>query len=172
MSELWQRRIGPVVDSLQKNGYETPRRAIELAAALGLRVDPGEWRRLGDQRGVVCRRRIMERLVGFGLANQQSEEWRFRHQTLLASIEVSARQRGVEAALDAIEEAEAELEQLDVPVRLGQCKGKKLRPLRQLGRFEETFEVLDEMHDSTRPTDATKSSASRRAAMATTISRR
>lgn len=86
---LWQRRVERLVEPLGDGAQG----ALEVAAALGQRVDPGEWRAACSRAGVQPGRLDAELLDG-GLAVAEEAAWVFSHGLLRESVERGARLAG------------------------------------------------------------------------------
>ena len=89
--EVWRSR-------LERFSPEPEREALEVAAALGRRVDRGVWERACAQCGIDIPGDLEERLFRDGLAVRETGGWRFCHEMLRESIEDQAHAEGRSAA--------------------------------------------------------------------------
>ena len=85
--DIWMRRIEDVIASLDPVEHDAARRALQLAAALGRRVERDEWREVCSARDVAPPELLIERLVEAGLAQARPDGMSFIHGMLVESIE-------------------------------------------------------------------------------------
>ncbi|MCA9563728.1 MAG: protein kinase, partial [Myxococcales bacterium] len=71
-----------------------PRAAIELAAAIGLRIDREEWLSLASRMAIDEPGEILRSLLEARLAHLTEDGWTFRHSLLRDSVERQAREGG------------------------------------------------------------------------------
>jgi tetratricopeptide (TPR) repeat protein len=90
MHELWQERIERVVEG---TGGDT-RQTLELAAALGLRVDAFEWNHACGPAELHADPSLIETLLSDGLADESEGGWAFVSELLRETLERSARDAG------------------------------------------------------------------------------
>ena len=69
-------------------------RALEVAAALGETIDPGEWHAVGDRLNIRIPEGLTGALIEVGIARGSSESWSFVHGAMRQSLENSARESG------------------------------------------------------------------------------
>lgn len=67
---------------------------LELAAAMGPTIDFGEWKAAGEQMGLSCDRRIVERLVTEGVAEIHEDRWNFVEAEYLEALARSSTKHG------------------------------------------------------------------------------
>jgi serine/threonine protein kinase/tetratricopeptide (TPR) repeat protein len=85
---VWTERIDRALSS---HGDEA-RRALELAAALGITVDDDDWAALCSAGKVDLADDLLDALVEHALADRGDAEWSFRHPMLRESLERTARE--------------------------------------------------------------------------------
>ena len=90
MGELWRDRIQRVVEG---TGGES-RQTLELAAALGLRVDAFEWNHACGHAGLKAEPALIDTLLTEGLAEDDEGGWSFSTELLRETLEQSARDAG------------------------------------------------------------------------------
>jgi eukaryotic-like serine/threonine-protein kinase len=90
LHSLWVERLVRVLD----NHGEEALFAVEIAAALGLKVDSREWREACRFGGGHATERIVEDLVKSGLAQSVETGWAFSHGMLRESVIRSSREHG------------------------------------------------------------------------------
>lgn len=88
---IWRRRNEAVLETLPSEDCSDARRAVQLAAALGRRVDDEEWHALCRLRDVDVPVSLVESLVKLGLAESRPGGWNFIHSMLVDSIERTSR---------------------------------------------------------------------------------
>jgi len=90
MNELWRDRIERVVEGM---GADT-RSTLELAAALGLRVDAFEWNHACGSAKLRADPGLIDSLLTHGLALENESGWAFASELLRETLERSAREEG------------------------------------------------------------------------------
>lgn len=111
--QIWQDRLDFVLN--RSANPDDTRRALELAAALGISVDRAEWRHACDAAGLQVDESLEDTLLEFGLAtpghddaaDQQSgimmsTQWRFAHRMLRESLERLSLEAGRWQAFNAL----------------------------------------------------------------------
>lgn len=97
IDDLWRRRLGWLLGTLpdgQPGRRESARRALELAAVLGRRVDREEWRaacRFADLRAPSG---LEEALYKSGMATDEPDGFHFAHSLLVETLVQSAGEHG------------------------------------------------------------------------------
>ena len=90
LHELWRDRIARVVEGTGGHTRET----LELAAALGLRVDAFEWNHACSQANLRADPGLIDTLLNDGLATDSESGWAFASELLRDTLEQSAREAG------------------------------------------------------------------------------
>ncbi len=88
MQALWQERLARLLAQHYAEAEAgAARQALELAAVIGLEVDPGTWAQGCAIEGIVAPRGLVELLVAQGLALPSRAGWSFVHGMLRESLE-------------------------------------------------------------------------------------
>lgn len=84
--ELWMERVERLLRQLSMVHSTHAEAVIELAAALGREVDPGEWRDLCTEAGYAVATGLDDILIERGLAVRTADGWAFAHGLLVDSL--------------------------------------------------------------------------------------
>jgi tetratricopeptide (TPR) repeat protein len=92
LHQVWMDRLHQVLSTADPEA----RVALEIAAALGLEVDRGEWEEACAEAGVEAPAALVERLLDqrLAVAHEEEDRWSFAHGMLRESVERLAREGG------------------------------------------------------------------------------
>jgi tetratricopeptide (TPR) repeat protein len=96
---LWTSRVERLLADIEPAARPAVRRSLEVAAALGIRIDGREWEKASEHAGASTRAGVVEAMVARRLAVDEPEGWSFSHEMLRESLERDARDAGRAASL-------------------------------------------------------------------------
>ena len=93
-SELWLQRVERLLDAMPNELREQQRMALEIASALGIRVNEREWELICEKWNIEIFAGLVDKLVESGFVSRHRNGWTFRHDLLRESLERSAKEAG------------------------------------------------------------------------------
>ena len=94
ITDVWARRIEDTLGRLDGVEPAEGERALQIAAALGRRVNRREWEAVCRRRGIAVAPEFVEALIEGGLAHAERDGWSFVHGMLVEAIAERARKMG------------------------------------------------------------------------------
>jgi len=97
LRDIWRQRLERLLGDVSKltgTGYPELQRALEIAALLGRRVNPAEWRSACEAGGTASPPELVDHLLKSRLAVAEPPGWSFVHGMLVESLGQSAREAG------------------------------------------------------------------------------
>ncbi len=99
---VWTERVQRLIAAFPPELHDSVRHVLQIAAALGQEVDDVEWEVAATKAGLRVPQTLMARLIERGLADRESDSWRFHHgllrEAMLADVEREGREAQVHGA--------------------------------------------------------------------------